>query len=95
MRYVEEKKPSIIPDAGRHRDAPRGKGAPPRRPAWGAAGGSVFARGGAVATDEIAAGVADAGGDAAIIAVVGVASFWFNFIGVNLFMSGLHSYAGI
>ena len=35
------------------------------------------------------------GRNAAIIAVVGVASFWFNFIGVNLFMSGLHSYAGI
>lgn len=35
------------------------------------------------------------GRNAAIIAIIGVASFWFNFIGVNLFMSGLHSYAGI
>ncbi len=32
---------------------------------------------------------------AAIIAVVGLASFWFNFIGINLLVSGLHSYAGI
>ncbi len=32
---------------------------------------------------------------AAIVAVVGVISFWFNFIGVNLLVSGLHSYAGI
>lgn len=32
---------------------------------------------------------------AAIIAVIGMASFWFNFIGVNLVFSGLHSYAGI
>ena len=32
---------------------------------------------------------------AAVIAIVGVASFWFNFIGINLLVSGLHSYAGI
>jgi cytochrome c-type biogenesis protein CcsB len=32
---------------------------------------------------------------AAVIALVGVASFWFNFIGINLLVSGLHSYAGI
>ncbi|MCB0913507.1 MAG: c-type cytochrome biogenesis protein CcsB, partial [Propionibacteriaceae bacterium] len=32
---------------------------------------------------------------AAIVAIVGVASFWFNFIGINLLVSGLHSYAGI
>ncbi|MHA6525857.1 c-type cytochrome biogenesis protein CcsB [Tessaracoccus sp. G1721] len=31
----------------------------------------------------------------AIIALVGVVTFWFNFIGVNLLFSGLHSYAGI
>lgn len=31
----------------------------------------------------------------AVIALVGVATFWFNFIGVNLLFSGLHSYAGI
>ena len=30
---------------------------------------------------------------AAIIALVGFASFLFNFVGVNLFISGLHSYA--
>jgi len=24
-----------------------------------------------------------------------MASFWFNFIGINLLVSGLHSYAGI
>ncbi|MGA4668849.1 c-type cytochrome biogenesis protein CcsB [Propionibacteriaceae bacterium Y1923] len=35
------------------------------------------------------------GRNAAIIAIVGVASFWFNFIGINLLVSGLHSYAGI
>ncbi|CAI9405303.1 MULTISPECIES: c-type cytochrome biogenesis protein CcsB [Aestuariimicrobium] len=35
------------------------------------------------------------GRNAAIIALVGMASFWFNFIGVNLFINGLHSYAGI
>jgi cytochrome c-type biogenesis protein CcsB len=32
---------------------------------------------------------------AAIIALVGLASFWFNFVGINLLVSGLHSYAGI
>lgn len=32
---------------------------------------------------------------AAIVAVIGLASFWFNFIGINLLVSGLHSYAGI
>jgi cytochrome c-type biogenesis protein CcsB len=32
---------------------------------------------------------------AAVIALVGLASFWFNFVGINLFVSGLHSYAGI
>ena len=32
---------------------------------------------------------------AAGIALVGLASFWFNFVGINLFVSGLHSYAGI
>jgi cytochrome c-type biogenesis protein CcsB len=32
---------------------------------------------------------------AAMIAIVGLASFWFNFIGINLLVSGLHSYAGI
>lgn len=32
---------------------------------------------------------------AAYIAIVGVVAFWFNFIGVNLLFSGLHSYAGI
>ncbi|MFV0430269.1 MAG: c-type cytochrome biogenesis protein CcsB [Arachnia sp.] len=32
---------------------------------------------------------------AAWIAVIGLISFWFNFIGVNLLFSGLHSYAGI
>ena len=45
----------------------RREGKAPRRAVRrgeGAAGGSVFARGGAVTTDEIAAGVADAGGDA-------------------------------
>ncbi|MBB1483987.1 c-type cytochrome biogenesis protein CcsB [Tessaracoccus sp. MC1865] len=31
----------------------------------------------------------------AIIAVIGVFAFWFNFVGVNLLFSGLHSYAGI
>ncbi|MGJ6979909.1 c-type cytochrome biogenesis protein CcsB [Aestuariimicrobium soli] len=35
------------------------------------------------------------GRNAAIIALVGLASFWFNFVGVNLFINGLHSYAGI
>lgn len=32
---------------------------------------------------------------AAIIALVGLGCFWFNFIGVNLFVTGLHSYAGV
>jgi cytochrome c-type biogenesis protein CcsB len=32
---------------------------------------------------------------AAVMALVGLAAFWFNFIGVNLLFSGLHSYAGI
>ncbi|SDS44771.1 c-type cytochrome biogenesis protein CcsB [Microlunatus soli] len=32
---------------------------------------------------------------ATVIAIIGLASFWFNFIGVNLLFSGLHSYAGI
>ena len=32
---------------------------------------------------------------AALIALVGVASFWFNFIGVNLLVTGMHSYAGV
>ncbi len=35
------------------------------------------------------------GRNAAIIALFGLASFWFNFIGINLFVSGLHSYAGV
>jgi cytochrome c-type biogenesis protein CcsB len=35
------------------------------------------------------------GSRAAIIAVAGLASFWFNFIGINLLVSGLHSYAGV
>ena len=35
------------------------------------------------------------GNKAAVIAIVGLASFWFNFIGVNLLVSGLHSYAGV
>lgn len=35
------------------------------------------------------------GRNAAIIAIIGVVSFWFNFIGINLLVSGLHSYAGI
>lgn len=32
---------------------------------------------------------------AAVIAIIGLVSFWFNFIGVNLLFSGLHSYAGV
>jgi cytochrome c-type biogenesis protein CcsB len=32
---------------------------------------------------------------AALIALVGLASFWFNFVGINLLVTGLHSYAGI
>lgn len=35
------------------------------------------------------------GRPAAWIAILGVASFWFNFVGVNLLMRGFHSYAGI
>ena len=35
------------------------------------------------------------GKKAAVIAIVGMASFWFNFIGINLLVSGLHSYAGV
>ena len=35
------------------------------------------------------------GAPAAAIAIIGVISFWFNFVGVNLLFSGLHSYAGI
>ena len=30
-----------------------------------------------------------------MIAILGLAVFWFNFIGVNLLFAGLHSYAGI
>jgi len=32
---------------------------------------------------------------AAIVAIVGLVSFWFNFVGINLLVSGLHSYSGI
>jgi cytochrome c-type biogenesis protein CcsB len=32
---------------------------------------------------------------AAVLAILGLASFWFNFIGINLLVSGLHSYAGV
>ncbi len=32
---------------------------------------------------------------AAWLAIIGVATFWFNFVGVNLLTVGLHSYAGI
>ncbi|HYP44880.1 MAG TPA: c-type cytochrome biogenesis protein CcsB [Propionibacteriaceae bacterium] len=32
---------------------------------------------------------------AAILALLGLATFWFNFIGINLLVSGLHSYAGV
>ncbi|WP_114558774.1 c-type cytochrome biogenesis protein CcsB [Desertihabitans aurantiacus] len=35
------------------------------------------------------------GTGAAVIALVGVVAYWFNFIGINLLVSGLHSYAGI
>lgn len=35
------------------------------------------------------------GRNAAIIALLGFATFLFNFIGINLFASGLHSYAGV
>lgn len=29
---------------------------------------------------------------AAIVSIIGVATFWFNFVGINLLVSGLHSY---
>ena len=32
---------------------------------------------------------------AAVLALIGLASFWWNFVGVNLVLNGLHSYAGI
>ena len=32
---------------------------------------------------------------AAILAIIGLVSFWWNFVGVNLLLNGLHSYAGI
>ena len=32
---------------------------------------------------------------AAGLAMLGVATFWFNFVGINLLVSGLHSYAGV
>ena len=32
---------------------------------------------------------------AAVIAIIGLATFWFNFVGINLLVSGLHSYAGV
>ncbi|GAA1426697.1 c-type cytochrome biogenesis protein CcsB [Microlunatus lacustris] len=35
------------------------------------------------------------GRKAAAIAILGLASFWFNFVGINLLVSGLHSYAGV
>lgn len=35
------------------------------------------------------------GRNAAIIALLGFGTFLFNFIGINLFASGLHSYAGV
>lgn len=35
------------------------------------------------------------GRKAAYVALIGLATFWFNFVGVNLLLSGLHSYAGI
>jgi cytochrome c-type biogenesis protein CcsB len=35
------------------------------------------------------------GTKAAVISIIGLASFWFNFVGINLLVSGLHSYAGI
>lgn len=35
------------------------------------------------------------GTKATVIAIIGLASFWFNFIGVNLLFAGLHSYAGV
>ncbi len=35
------------------------------------------------------------GSKAAVIAILGLATFWFNFVGINLLVSGLHSYAGV
>jgi len=35
------------------------------------------------------------GRKAAMLAILGLASFWFNFVGINLLVSGLHSYAGV
>jgi cytochrome c-type biogenesis protein CcsB len=35
------------------------------------------------------------GKKAALLAILGLSSFWFNFIGINLLVSGLHSYAGV
>jgi len=35
------------------------------------------------------------GSRAAILSIIVLVSFWFNFIGVNLIFAGLHSYAGI
>ncbi|MBA3530051.1 MAG: c-type cytochrome biogenesis protein CcsB [Propionibacteriaceae bacterium] len=35
------------------------------------------------------------GKKAAVLAIIGLGSFWFNFIGINLLVSGLHSYAGV
>jgi len=35
------------------------------------------------------------GTGAAVIGIIGLVSFWFNFIGVNLLFTGMHSYAGI
>ena len=35
------------------------------------------------------------GRNAAFIALVGFATLWFNLIGVNLFITGQHSYAGV
>ncbi len=35
------------------------------------------------------------GTKAAVVAIIGLASFWFNFVGINLLVSGLHSYAGV
>ena len=32
---------------------------------------------------------------AAVVGIIGLACFWFNFVGINLLVSGLHSYAGI
>ena len=35
------------------------------------------------------------GRPAAVIALVGLGAFLFNYFGVNFFFSGLHSYAGL